>query len=247
MKTRLFGCYCCGVSRSQLATCGIPLMKAQSLQVTPTIPYARQEADADAEYQLLNSQTFPRPAVPHTDPTKVAAAMHTGTYNRKVTYVIAHRGYHSSPGCPEVSVCSIKAAYDAGSDGVELDTKQTSTHEIVLGHDFSTGRELNEWGNKPANGNWGPFTFYPSIDPYYYLYTKPPKYLDVNQNLSELDPPRPENPLNVQRVQHPLTDFYGYYLKDQYDIASTSPNTAHAVSGPISDSEILSDDDLDRH
>jgi glycerophosphoryl diester phosphodiesterase len=86
---------------------------------------------------------------------------------KKLGYVIAHRGFHSEPGVPEHSPASLNAAYLAGSDGVEIDTKITADGYVVLGHDFTMAREMTNWGGQGTTTRWDPILNYPVVDPFY--------------------------------------------------------------------------------
>ena len=56
--------------------------------------------------------------------------------------IIGHRGTPSCPRHPENTLHSIRAALDAGADGVEIDVQATRDGVLVLAHDPDLGRVL---------------------------------------------------------------------------------------------------------
>jgi glycerophosphoryl diester phosphodiesterase len=63
--------------------------------------------------------------------------------------IIGHRGTPSCPHHPENTLQSIRAALDAGADGVEIDVQATRDGVLVLAHDPDLGRIL---GAGPRTG-----------------------------------------------------------------------------------------------
>ena len=53
------------------------------------------------------------------------------------TRVVAHRGYHLDPSCPENSIAALKASSKAGVFGSEFDIRLTRDNKIVVCHDKS--------------------------------------------------------------------------------------------------------------
>jgi glycerophosphoryl diester phosphodiesterase len=56
--------------------------------------------------------------------------------------VIGHRGTPTSPFHPENTLTAVRAALEAGADGVEVDVRSTSDGVLVLSHDRDLGRVL---------------------------------------------------------------------------------------------------------
>ncbi|MFD2091996.1 glycerophosphodiester phosphodiesterase [Blastococcus deserti] len=63
--------------------------------------------------------------------------------------IVGHRGTPSCPQHPENSLQSIRAALQAGADGVEVDVQATVDGVLVLAHDADLGRVL---GTGPGTG-----------------------------------------------------------------------------------------------
>lgn len=166
----------------------------------------------------LISQAQPTPIpVPHLDPAKVFAMMAnpTGSVTQgSLALVLAHRGIHQEPGCAENSYCSIKAAYEAGADGVELDVKLAKPvfpdvlGPTLLGHDNTLDREIS------AGGSLGPFNMgpFPLNDPYYRDLSKLP-FLYTFDNR--------DNPNNRKRDTLDASYLKSRILNDQFDKATT--------------------------
>ncbi len=148
--------------------------------------------------------------VPHLQPAQVFEAM-TGASGVPLggfTLVLAHRGIHSEPGCPENSICSIRAAYEAGADGIELDVKLSADHKTVLGHDNAVARELVDWGGAPDPTPWGPFTDFPLNDVH---------YRDLSSLPFLLRFPDRTDPNNPKRESLNASQMLGHRLLDQFD------------------------------
>jgi glycerophosphoryl diester phosphodiesterase len=188
-------------------------LSTAALQAQYTVNTANEKAYAENENNHLFSfgQLI---AVPHLNPTAVALAMQNNIYNPWSTnanatpfkFVIAHRGFHTAPLCAENSACSIQAAYDAGADGIELDVKTTQDGAPVLGHDYTTGRELNNWASSPGGPQvtrneslWSPFLHFPIGDNIYLYSTKFPFLQNATGSSgctanTEQDPNNPSRP-----------------------------------------------------
>lgn len=191
---------------------------AQSSTYPPyTIDYKAENAFAQAE---VKATTY-RPGfdnVPHLSPRGVANGLLNGAYMRPgsshFTFVIAHRGSHSLPGCAENSACAIAQAYASGADAIELDAKVSNDGEAVLGHDVAIGRELNNWvnsaGQPVTRSQWNPFVGFPIMDATYQDLTKYPfftNFKQVNQNgVTVVDPNNPtRSTMNVAQFQNGTT------------------------------------------
>lgn len=188
---------------------------------------ASEETFADQEYLATSSYLAESPAMPHLSPDKVAEAMKNPDYipvgHTPFTFVIAHRGSHTAPGCPENTACAIAAAYHAGSDAIELDVKLTADKAPVLGHDVAIARELNNWQDESGitiqrSAAWNPFGKFPVLDSTYLDLTKYP-FLN---NFAMLDSSGNTivNPNNPTRSTMRLSQIQGSYAVDTYDLGS---------------------------
>lgn len=115
-----------------------------------------------------------KPPVPHMAWISVLDAMANPDYfkgaSSPFTFVIAHRGSHTAPGCAENAACAIAAAYQSGADAIELDIKITADGAPVLGHDVAVARELNNWVDHATGSTvtrtsaWTPFRYFSILD-----------------------------------------------------------------------------------
>lgn len=81
-------------------------------------------------------------AYPRSDFGASARALRDGTDPR--TLVIAHRGHHAEH--PENSLAAIRAAFELGADGVEIDVRTTADGHLVLMHDPTVDRTTTGTG-----------------------------------------------------------------------------------------------------
>ena len=206
-------------------------VQAQTFAYTPNI--TAESAFAEAEYKAI-PQTPALPAVPRLTLANVNSAMTSSTYNgltgsSPFTFVIAHRGTHSAPGCSENSACAIAAAYSSGADGIELDIRTTADGAPVLGHDITVGRELSTWldssGNLVTSGQgWGPFLNFPNIDNTYVDLSKYPFLENLSSGaVNPNNPPRPS--MNFSQLQSTTNTSVGVLL-DSYN----QPDANHQLT-----------------
>jgi hypothetical protein len=202
----------------------LPALHAQYVVNVPA-----ETAFAQSEYAALGTRPTPT-TVPHLAPAAVVAAIANPNYlpegSTPFTFVIAHRGSHTAPGCAENSACAIAAAYEAGADAIELDIKLTIDGAPVLGHDVTVARELNNWINSTGqpvqrSSAWTPFSGFPIVDYSYLDLTKFPLLynfqlpsggccvVDLN------NPPRPS--MKLSQIQNGvLVDTYNQTTAETY-------------------------------
>jgi len=202
-----------------------------------TVNVFQETAFAEGEHTALGTRPTPI-TVPHLTPASVTAAMANPSYlpsgSSPFTFVIAHRGSHTAPGCAENSACAIAAAYEAGADAIELDIKITEDKGPVLGHDVAIARELNNWNNPPGvsvtrSSAWTPFSGFPIVDYTYLNLTTYPfltsflsSRVDVNNptrstmNVSDLQNGVAVDTYNQTTGNHQLTLYEALYLIQTY-------------------------------
>lgn len=136
---------------------------------SPVISYATEEQYADAEQAGAVARASIPLVVPHLFPESAFIAMRERAH--KFSLVLAHLGGHNEPNCAESSACAIKAAYDAGADGIEFNVRLTYDGVPVLGRNDAVARELEDWiwENQVVHRTdaWTPFKNFPLQDENY--------------------------------------------------------------------------------